>query len=132
MIDTMDRYDGRHFADYGTASGLEEAVDLISIDEFFRTNHIYRLDVIKLDIEGAEYRALVGGSATIARFRPIVIFELNATMLTLNGSSAEDLRRFFWGSSISALWNLRRRTRLFVSHNPDRVGRQHELRRLPG
>lgn len=87
---------GRHFAYYGTASGLEEAVDLISIDEFFRTNHIYRLDVIKLDIEGAEYRALVGGSATIARFRPIVIFESNATMLTLNGSSAEDLRRFFW------------------------------------
>ena len=67
---------GRHFAYYGTASGLEEAVDLISIDEFFRTNHIYRLDVIKLDIEGAEYRALVGGSATIAGFRPIVIFRV--------------------------------------------------------
>ena len=40
-----------------------------------------RLDLLKLDIEGGELRALRGGAATIGRLRPILVLELNPFVL---------------------------------------------------
>jgi FkbM family methyltransferase len=41
-----------------------------------------RLDVIKIDIEGSEPLALLGGAALIERFRPVIIAEINASALS--------------------------------------------------
>jgi FkbM family methyltransferase len=41
-----------------------------------------RVDFIKADIEGAEYRALLGGIALIKRWRPVVISEFSMEMLS--------------------------------------------------
>ena len=45
-------------------------VEMTTLDEFVETEGLDRVDVIKLDIEGAEELALDGGRATLRRFRP--------------------------------------------------------------
>ncbi len=50
-----------------------------------------RIDIIKIDVEGAEYLALVGGQQLIARFRPIIITEFCLGMLEpVSGISGSD------------------------------------------
>lgn len=71
------RYDGEiGFVDAGNSgSGYvhENAVlkiEVVSIDSFVRSEGISRLDWIKMDIEGAEFDALIGAEETIRRFKP--------------------------------------------------------------
>lgn len=45
-------------------------VPLTTIDKLVEELHLERVDFIKMDIEGAERRALTGAKATIERFRP--------------------------------------------------------------
>lgn len=42
----------------------------VSIDDFVRQNNIQKIDLIKMDIEGAEPKALKGGIETIKKFKP--------------------------------------------------------------
>ena len=51
----------------------------ITIDEYVSGHPFARLDVIKLDVEGNDCQALLGGSQTLARFRPFVLFEYKHT-----------------------------------------------------
>ena len=44
--------------------------EAVSIDSWAATNHITRLDFIKMDIEGAEIQALDGARETISKFHP--------------------------------------------------------------
>jgi FkbM family methyltransferase len=50
-----------------------------------------RLDMIKLDIEGAELRALRGAAATLARLRPALLLEVYEDALAGNGATVRDL-----------------------------------------
>jgi FkbM family methyltransferase len=51
----------------------------IVLDDFLRDTE--RIDVIKIDIEGGELRALQGMSALIERHRPVIVSEFAPTML---------------------------------------------------
>ncbi|MGK7869557.1 FkbM family methyltransferase [Falsiroseomonas sp. E2-1-a20] len=47
-----------------------------------------RLDLIKMDVEGLELAVLRGGAASLARLKPMIIFEINAAAaLEANGAS---------------------------------------------
>lgn len=46
------------------------ACDVIDLDSFVRNMGIERIDLIKMDIEGAEKQALLGAADAIRRFRP--------------------------------------------------------------
>lgn len=48
----------------------QATIKTTSIDEFVSENNIEKVDFIKMDIEGAETRALIGGSETIKKHRP--------------------------------------------------------------
>lgn len=53
-----------------------------SIDNYAAHNHLDRIDVIMLDIEGGEYEALLGSRAVLARTgiqAPVVICEIHAS-----------------------------------------------------
>ena len=45
-------------------------VPLTTVDNIVRELHLSRVDFIKMDIEGAEVRALHGAKETLQRFRP--------------------------------------------------------------
>ena len=53
----------------------------ITLDEFAKNERIERLDVLKLDVEGSELRALLGGKNLIEKFRPAIILGINRNAL---------------------------------------------------
>jgi FkbM family methyltransferase len=52
-------------------------VEVRSLDDLFDSLSLDRLDFIKVDIEGHEHKFLAGAGQTIARFRPILLMEIN-------------------------------------------------------
>jgi FkbM family methyltransferase len=73
-------------------SAMQEAeVPVITLDQWTREQGIRRVDFIKMDVEGAEYRALLGATEVLYRCRPIVVAELNAVCLARDGRRPEDI-----------------------------------------
>jgi FkbM family methyltransferase len=66
-------------------------VETTSIDQFVAQHVIDRLDLIKIDIEGAETAALIGAMNTIRQLRPILLIEYNRETAIRAGSSIEAL-----------------------------------------
>ena len=54
----------------GTSSDRSKGVEMTSIDLFVNGNEIKKIDVVKLDVEGADLDALKGKASVIERFRP--------------------------------------------------------------
>jgi FkbM family methyltransferase len=59
--------------DFGGADTV--SVSVTTIDSIVSKHEIERVDVVKLDVEGAEHMALLGASSVISRDRPIVVAE---------------------------------------------------------
>jgi FkbM family methyltransferase len=70
-------------------------VQMTTLDEFARDLSMDRLDLIKIDVEGAELKVLRGGRETLTRMRPVVILELFDAALRKSGASADAVRAFF-------------------------------------
>ena len=62
-------------------SGEKETVKAIKIDDFVKLNNVPKIDLIKLDIEGAELNAILGMTKTIHRFHPTFIMEISDDIL---------------------------------------------------
>jgi FkbM family methyltransferase len=76
-------------------SGRSEAlglIDLRRLDDVLPDHQ--RVNVIKIDVEGAEWAVLRGAEATIARERPAIIFEANEETCEAAGYSMSDV--FEW------------------------------------
>ena len=74
-----------------TAAHNEESIDFITLDEYATRNHLDRIDLIKLDVEGFEYKVIQGGSGTIRSLKPTMIIELNRICLAMQGCGLEAL-----------------------------------------
>jgi hypothetical protein len=79
---------------YDSVLQQEETVALRRLDTIVADRQIGRVDLIKLDVEGAEFRVLTGARATLERFRPIVIFEANDQALQTLGSNRDEVVKF--------------------------------------
>ncbi len=79
-------------------------VEAITLDEFIAQEHLEgTIDLIKIDIEGAELFALQGMSGLLfSDQKPILILEMNDEMMHLAGYSAEDLYSFLKGFGYQA------------------------------
>ena len=53
-----------------------EGVEAVSLDDFCQQTKITRLDFIKIDTDGHDYKVLKGARKTIRKIRPVVIFEV--------------------------------------------------------
>jgi FkbM family methyltransferase len=81
----------------GVASAMEE-VTVDTVDGFVERERPPHVDLIKIDIEGAEWSVLAGARATIAESRPLIILEVeNAPAAAAGHTAAEilDLVRSF-------------------------------------
>jgi len=70
---TIDDFDIEVAGNYGTvassAKGIEAQVTTMDSLE------LAKCDVIKIDVEGLEYKVLMGGLKTIEKFRPVIFYE---------------------------------------------------------
>jgi len=71
-------------------------------------------NVIKMDIEGAEYDALVGAQRTIEKHRPTILVEIHARKIERFGHTVKQVRQLLtgWGYKLTDLGS--RNTSQFV------------------
>jgi len=81
-----------------------ELVCIERFDDVAAREGLQRLDVVKIDVEGEEYRLLRGAELSIRRFRPAILFECSDRLLRGRGASASELRELLagWGYQICA------------------------------
>ncbi|MDW8029608.1 MAG: FkbM family methyltransferase [Armatimonadota bacterium] len=72
------------------ASGFID-VTTETLDKFVECEGIKRLDVIKIDVEGAELKVIYGSDQTIRRFKPIMMIEINPPALKSAGATPEEV-----------------------------------------
>ena len=66
-------------------------VETTTIDEHFQNAALEKLNLIKIDVEGAETAAINGARNTLLAFRPIIIIEYNRETAKRAGSSIEEM-----------------------------------------
>jgi FkbM family methyltransferase len=79
----------------GVAAAGSIRVPATTIDLLVDTQDLSGLDIVKLDLEGAELRALTGAQVTLRRWRPLVLFECAEAALSRQGGSLTDLLKIF-------------------------------------
>ena len=81
---------GRFVYDVVRTAG-HERVPVRRLDDVIAQEGLRRLDVLKLDVEGAEVRSLRGAQRTLRELRPVLLFEASEQSLLNQGSSLEEL-----------------------------------------
>ena len=72
--------------------GVQEEVKLTALDSYLETKSLAKIDLIKIDIEGFEYAALLGMRNTLTKFRPTLLIEiLKSTKSANHKSNCEQL-----------------------------------------
>jgi len=79
------------FATEGVMAAATETVDLDTLDNVASLLHLDRVDLIKIDAEGAEVAVLQGARSVIAAQRPVLLVEVNNRALAAQGHSATSL-----------------------------------------
>jgi FkbM family methyltransferase len=81
---------GAFFYD-GIAAIGTEIVAATTLDELVAERRLPRLDIVKLDLEGAELRALLGARRALAELKPLLLIELSDAALKSQGGSQSAL-----------------------------------------
>jgi len=57
-------------------NSLKEEVQVVSIDSYLQNKPLSHIDLIKIDIEGFEYSALMGMHITLTKYKPTLLIEI--------------------------------------------------------
>jgi hypothetical protein len=76
-------------------SGEKIKRSVITLDDFCRDRDISRVDLVKIDVEGYEFKVLKGATSTIEKYRPKICIELNEPCLLDTGTSSEEIFTYF-------------------------------------
>lgn len=79
------------FSYIGVELGYTEKVTLKRLDDFLEEEGLKNIDIIKLDIEGAEFSVLNGARQTLAKSRPLLLLELSDAALQRQGSTSAEV-----------------------------------------
>jgi len=84
---------------FGGNKGAPELqrIPITTLDIWMNAHQIDRVDLIKIDIEGAELPCLKGGERTLRQFRPVLIVEIQDTTAITAGYQASDILNFLSG-----------------------------------
>ena len=89
-----------HLVTHESKDARQEAITLTTVDAFVASRKLTRVDVIKIDVEGADFEVLRGAVATLQRFRPIVLMEIE--LIARFGAAVDDVKRFLDGIGYDA------------------------------
>jgi len=73
------------------APARETTVPVVRLDDWAREQAVRRVDFIKMDIEGGEFRALQGAAELLSRYRPLLVAELNSVCLARDNRKPDDV-----------------------------------------
>jgi FkbM family methyltransferase len=74
-----------------TASAGDITVEVHRLDDLIETEKLPRADLIKIDVEGAEFEVLRGMENYVQRYHPSFVIELHPDMLPMFGASVSDV-----------------------------------------
>jgi FkbM family methyltransferase len=66
-----------------------DTIELRSLDEAFGSRN--RIDFVKVDIEGYEYKAIIGATQVLARWKPVLVVEINEKALVNAGATKKQV-----------------------------------------
>jgi FkbM family methyltransferase len=78
---------------YGPA-GQTYQVPVRPLDAIIRETGVSRVDVVKIDVEGAEFQVLKGAHETLALYHPVLLVELDDHLLNSMGTSSAEIIDF--------------------------------------
>ena len=86
LIKNLDELDlSKHLTIFGDKNSIQK-VEVSTLDNYFLNNVILeKLDFIKIDVEGLEWKVIKGGINLIKKFRPIVIAETHKSTSDMYG-----------------------------------------------
>jgi len=59
----------------------EDKITQKTVDSFLEEKKVNRIDLVRMDTEGYEYKILQGMKRTISKFKPLICFELHRNVL---------------------------------------------------
>ena len=95
---------GVKFGHPGISSIYEVEVPITTIDELRDARLLPKLDVLKIDVEGAEAMVLEGGKTALNNDRPTLIIELFEAALAAQGSSVAKVINLLEAANYRILW----------------------------
>lgn len=90
-----------------------EPVSVQKLDDLAQEHSLRRLDLLKVDVEGAEGRLLRGAQNTLHKLRPLALFEVSEPALVGQGDTLDGLPRVLRGAGYS-VWRFSPETGLPV------------------
>ena len=66
-------------------------IEITTLDAFLKESPVSRIDIIKIDIEGAELPCLKGSEKTISHFNPLIIIEVQDASTSIAGYTSRDI-----------------------------------------
>ena len=68
---------------------------VITIDQLVQNSKVERIDLLKIDVDGYDFKVLCGARNSIARFKPVVFCELCEYALNAQNDSISDIFKLF-------------------------------------
>jgi len=79
-----------------------EIVKTVTLDSWFREHPVDSVDIVKIDVEGAEVLVMEGAGETLHRFKPMIICECNEKTLLQANINSRVLLEQFWNLGYNA------------------------------
>jgi FkbM family methyltransferase len=70
------------------------SVDFVRVDDYLVRHAIGRVDLVKLDVDGYEFKVLRGAANLLTAHKPVIVIELGAYSLRAVGDRIEDMVAF--------------------------------------
>jgi FkbM family methyltransferase len=121
---------GSAFGHQGIEAIGAERVRTTTLDHFLDCHQVNRLDLVKLDIEGSELKALSGMRGALERLRPSLMFEVFEAALEINGASVDALEAILKEYRYS-LWDIDGATARLIPLSRLSVSRSENVVALP-
>jgi hypothetical protein len=85
-------------------TGVALKVPCGTLDEYVEEHRIHRVDLIKIDVEGAELSVLRGARKTLSRMKPSLIVEFWDEFQTEYGTSCAEMGAFLKELGYKLFW----------------------------